>query len=98
MQSVPVDDVLIRFAVPADTGALNDVFRRSSLSNEGDRANLLAHPDALAISKLAVHEQRTRVAIADGRIVIPRVAEKLSISRETLATWINQVDREALGR
>ncbi len=29
---------------------------------------------------------------------IPRVAEELSISRETLASWISQVDRDALGR
>jgi GNAT superfamily N-acetyltransferase len=64
-----VADVLIRFAVPADLGVLSDVFRRSSLSNEGDRVSLLAHPDALAFSDRAVHEQRARVAIADGRIV-----------------------------
>jgi hypothetical protein len=38
---------LIRDAVPADMAVLRDVFRRSSLSNEGDRVNLLANPDAL---------------------------------------------------
>ncbi len=64
-----VVDVLIRFAVPADMNALGDVFRTSSLSNEADRTNLLAHPDALIFSDLPVHERRTRVAIADGRIV-----------------------------
>lgn len=62
-------EVLIRFAVPTDMGVLNDLFRRSSLSNEGDRVSLLAHPDALAFSDRPVHEHRTRVAIADGRIV-----------------------------
>src|SRR5436305_13228902 len=50
-------------------GALRDVFRRSSLSNHGDRANLLAHPDALELSDLAVREGRTRTAVADGGIV-----------------------------
>ena len=60
---------LIRDAVPADMGALREVYRRSSLSNDGDRANLLAHPDALGLSDLAVREGRTRTAVADDRIV-----------------------------
>ena len=60
---------LIRDAVRGDMGALRDVFRRSSLSNHGDRANLLAHPDALELSDLAVCEGRTRIAVADGGIV-----------------------------
>lgn len=60
---------LIRAAAPADMTALRDVFRRSSLSNEGDRANLLAHPDVLVLSDLAVREGRMRTAVADGRIV-----------------------------
>jgi len=64
-----VTDFLIRYAVFADIGELGDLFRNSSLSNEGDRANLLAHPDALAFAALPVHEQRTRVACADRRIV-----------------------------
>jgi GNAT superfamily N-acetyltransferase len=59
----------IRDAVPGDMGALRDVFRRSSLSNHGDRANLLAHPDALQLSGLAVSEGRMRTAVADGGIV-----------------------------
>jgi RimJ/RimL family protein N-acetyltransferase len=60
---------VIRAAVPGDVSALRDVFRRSSLSNDGDRANLLAHPDVLELSDLAVREGRTRAAVADGRIV-----------------------------
>jgi GNAT superfamily N-acetyltransferase len=67
--SVSVVDLLIRLAVPADMGALRDLFRRSSLSNEGDRASLMAHPEALVFSGLAVDEDRTRVAVVDGRIV-----------------------------
>ncbi len=55
--------------VPADLDALRDLFRRSSLSNEGDRASLLAQPDVLVFSGLAVDEGRTRVAVLDGRIV-----------------------------
>ncbi len=57
---------LIRAAEPEDTAALRDLFRRSSLSNEGDRVALLAHPEAL---ELEAGEGRTRVAVVDGRIV-----------------------------
>jgi len=60
---------LIRDAVPADMALLADVFRRSSLSNEGDRMNLLANPDALEFPGAAADGRRTRVAAAaDGRI------------------------------
>src|SRR5271166_3579366 len=60
---------LIRAAVPGDMAALNDVFRSSSLSNDGDRSYLLAHPDVLELSDLAVTEGRTRAAVADDAIV-----------------------------
>lgn len=60
---------LIRDAVPADMIALRDVFRRSSLSNDGDRMNLLANPEALELSDLAVNEGRTRAPVVGGRIV-----------------------------
>ena len=60
---------VIRAAVPGDTSALRDVFRRSSLSNDGDRPNLLAHPDVLELPDLAVREGRTRAAVAGDRIV-----------------------------
>jgi GNAT superfamily N-acetyltransferase len=60
----------IRFAVPADIGTLRRVFRQASLSNDGDRAKLLANPDALELSESCVREGRARVAVtSDGRIV-----------------------------
>jgi GNAT superfamily N-acetyltransferase len=62
-------ELLLRVAAPGDMAVLRDLFRRSSLSNDGDRASLLAHPEALVFSGLAVDEGRTRIAIADGRIV-----------------------------
>ena len=37
--------VLIRDATADDMTALSGVYRRSSLSNEGDRPDLLAHPE-----------------------------------------------------
>jgi GNAT superfamily N-acetyltransferase len=60
---------VIRDAEPADLAALRDVYRRASLSNEGDRANLLANPDALEFPGLGGDDRRTRVATADGRVV-----------------------------
>jgi N-acetylglutamate synthase-like GNAT family acetyltransferase len=61
---------LTRRAERGDLSVLRDVFRRSSLSNESDRANLLANPHALALSDAGVNEGRTRVATtADGRVV-----------------------------
>ncbi len=65
-----MDSWLLRDAVPGDEPFLQTVFRRSSLSNEGDRDTLLAHPDVLDFSGVAVAEQRTRVATdVEGRIV-----------------------------
>ncbi len=59
----------IRDAQPSDAAAVSDVYRRSSLSNDGDRDQLLASPDSLVFDPASVHEGRTRVAVADGRIV-----------------------------
>jgi GNAT superfamily N-acetyltransferase len=61
--------VVIRDAGPADLEAVRDVFRRSSLSNEGDRHNLLAHPDTLVWAADPVADGRTRVAVVGHRIV-----------------------------
>jgi GNAT superfamily N-acetyltransferase len=59
---------VIRDAEPADLAALRDIYRRASLSNEGDRMTLLAHPDALEFPGLGGDDRRTRVATAGGRI------------------------------
>ena len=62
-------DLLIRVAALDDMPALREVFRRSSLSNDGDRDVLLAHPEALQFAALAVDEGRTRVAVTEDRLV-----------------------------
>jgi GNAT superfamily N-acetyltransferase len=62
-------EFVIRDAVPGDLAVLREVFRRSSLSNGGERENLLAHPEVLELSGAAVAEGRTRAAVTDGRIV-----------------------------
>jgi GNAT superfamily N-acetyltransferase len=64
-----VGELLIRVAAPEDLDVLRDLYRRSSLSNDGDRASLLAHPEALVLSGRSVEESRTRIAVEDGRIV-----------------------------
>jgi ribosomal protein S18 acetylase RimI-like enzyme len=69
LEAADVPTFLIRAASPRDMPALYDVFRRSSLSNEGDRANLLAHSDVLELSDLAVRQGRTRAAVVDDRVV-----------------------------
>lgn len=66
---MPVVKVSIRSAVSSEMATVSEIFRRSSLANEGDRANLLAHPDALAFSSRSVDEGRTRVAVIDDRVV-----------------------------
>jgi ribosomal protein S18 acetylase RimI-like enzyme len=54
--------VIIRTARPDDLPRLRRVFRRSSLSNEGDREALLRQPEYLELPGDAVLEGRTRVA------------------------------------
>ena len=62
--------IRIRSAVPGDLPALRGIFRRSSLSNEGDREILLANPEALALPDDGVTDARTRVAVAaDGTVL-----------------------------
>ena len=58
---------LIRDAAADDVPALREVRRRASLSNEGDRAFLEAHPEALDYELLP--GARTRLAEIDGRVV-----------------------------
>jgi len=59
----------MRDANLGDLDTLKGIFRRASLSNEGDRANLLAEPEVLDYSDEWVRRGCTRVAISDGRIV-----------------------------
>ncbi len=53
----------IRDAVPGDLPALEGVFRRASLSNDGDRQPLLENPQWLALPDAGVREGRMRAAV-----------------------------------
>ena len=59
----------IRTANGGDVDAIDDVSRRSSLSNEGDRDLLLANPKFLVFDDTHVRAGRTRVAVVDGQVV-----------------------------
>ena len=60
---------MIRLGVPADLSAATGVYRRASLSNAGDRDNLLAHPEYLILGPEGLAEGRTYVAEEDGSVV-----------------------------
>jgi ribosomal protein S18 acetylase RimI-like enzyme len=60
---------MIRLGTPADLAAASSVYRRASLSNEGDRDNLLAHPEFLILGPEGLAEGRTHVAEQDGTVV-----------------------------
>jgi predicted N-acetyltransferase YhbS len=59
----------IRWSTRADLPALTDVFVRASMSNEGDRDALLAHPEALVLEGDGIAEGLTRVATSSDDIV-----------------------------
>ena len=61
---------VIRLGTPADLPACSGIYRRASLSNAGDRDNLLAHPQYLILGPEGLAEGRTYVAEeADGSVV-----------------------------
>ena len=60
---------MIRAGEPADLAAVREVFRRASLSNAGDRAALLAHPEHLILGPDGLNEGRTQVADQNGSVV-----------------------------
>jgi GNAT superfamily N-acetyltransferase len=60
---------MIRLGTPADLAAAADVYRRASLSNTGDRDNLLAHPEYLVLGSEGLAEGRTHVAVEGGCLV-----------------------------
>lgn len=65
-----VTELHIRTAVLADLPVLSKVYSRASLSNAGDAAALLAHPDALSLGDEGVSQGRTRVAIRTGDHIV----------------------------
>jgi len=60
---------MIRLGTSADLAAAASVYRRASLSNAGDRGNLLAHPEYLILGPEGLAEGRTHVVEEDGSLV-----------------------------
>src|SRR6266566_7859638 len=66
---LPHTEGMIRLGTSADLAAASSVYRRASLSNAGDRVNLLAHPEYLILGPEGLAEGRTHVAEQDGSVV-----------------------------
>jgi ribosomal protein S18 acetylase RimI-like enzyme len=60
---------MIRLGTLADLTTASGIYRRASLSNAGDRGNLLAHPEYLILGPEGLAEGRTHVAEQDGSVV-----------------------------
>jgi ribosomal protein S18 acetylase RimI-like enzyme len=60
---------MIRLGTYADLAVARSVYRRASLSNAGDRDNLLTHPEYLILGQEGLAEGRTHVAEEDGSVV-----------------------------
>jgi GNAT superfamily N-acetyltransferase len=60
---------MIRLGTPSDLPAAAGVYRRASLSNAGDRDNLLAHPEYLTLGPAGLTDGRMYVAVEDGSVV-----------------------------
>jgi GNAT superfamily N-acetyltransferase len=61
-----VSDLRIRPGLRADLPVLTDLYRRASLSNSGNVAALLAHPEVLQLTDAGLSEGRTLVATWTG--------------------------------
>ncbi len=60
---------VIRLGTPADYPAVAAVYRHASLFNDGDRDDLLAHPQHLVLGPEGLDQGRTHVAEEDGAVV-----------------------------
>jgi len=60
---------MIRLGTLADLPAAAGVYRRASLTNAGDRDNLLAQPGYLILGPEGLNEGRTYVAVEGGSVV-----------------------------
>lgn len=62
-------DAAVRAATAADLDAVRAIYRRASLSNEGSRPLLEAHPDLLELDEHDFVEGRTMAAVEDDLVV-----------------------------
>jgi GNAT superfamily N-acetyltransferase len=62
-------DLLARLATPGERHELEALQRRASLANQGDRASLLAHPDAIDLPLEQIESGRVIVAEVGGTVM-----------------------------
>jgi len=60
---------VIRLGTPADYPAVAAVYRRASLFNDGDRDDLLAHPQHLILEPEGLEQGRTHLAEKRGSVM-----------------------------
>jgi GNAT superfamily N-acetyltransferase len=70
MHHTGVMSFAVRDATETDHQVLDGVYRRASLSNENDRAQLLRHPEWLVLSEDGIREGRMSVAIDEEETVV----------------------------
>lgn len=61
--------VQVRVASPIEKQELEELQRRASLANPGDRESLLAHPDAIEVSREQLESGSVIVAEAGGKVL-----------------------------
>jgi ribosomal protein S18 acetylase RimI-like enzyme len=81
----------IRSAVPPDLPALSVIFRAAALSNDGDRQELLAHPEVLVFGAGGVTDGRTRVATGPDGVIVGFVTEAIASSVDVVSASTNAV-------
>jgi GNAT superfamily N-acetyltransferase len=59
-------ELLIRDSTPADLAGLEEIFRRAALTNEGDRAWILANPERVVLDEGPILAGQSRVAVVEG--------------------------------
>lgn len=74
----------VRLAVPSEHAALEEVQRRASLNNPGDREAILAHPDAIELPPEQIAAGHVFVADRDDAIagfaaVVPRDTAEMDL-------------------
>lgn len=64
-----MSELVIRRALRSERSILEELQRRASLANPGDRDALLAHPDAIALPVEYISQGHVFVAERDGEVV-----------------------------
>ncbi|MGE0161307.1 MAG: GNAT family N-acetyltransferase [Gemmatimonadales bacterium] len=62
-------DIRVRVGSPSEKERLEELQRRASLENAGDRASLLAHPDAIEVPREQLESGSVVVAESEGVVV-----------------------------